>query len=246
MEVILNYLKTNKRISVEEICNLCGVSRDTARRDLVKLEKNGEILRTHGGAILSKVQNKIKNYEERLQQDLKPKKEVAKLAAALIKSRDRIIMDTSTTMQLCAELLGDIEDCSVITNSINVADILSNNKNVDIHLVGGKLNQKHRYLYGTETISMLSNYYTHKAFIGIGGITKNGIMNEDNEDGFVKRKMIEQAEQVIVLADSTKFGKSGFFKVADLSKIDLIITDKIPDKDFMDIFEENKITVVFP
>jgi DeoR/GlpR family transcriptional regulator of sugar metabolism len=245
MQVILDYLKKNKRINVEKICSLCDISRDTARRDLVKLEKNGVVLRTHGGAILPTIQNEIKNYKDRLHYGSEEKKEIGKLASSLIKTGEKIIMDTSTTVQACAEFL-DIDNCSVVTNSINVADILSNKKNVDIYLVGGQLNQEHRYLYGSATISMLSNYYAHKAFIGVGGITQNGLTVVHEEDGFVMKKMVEQAEQVIVLADHSKFGKNTFFKFADLSQIDLIITDKMPNKELMEAFNENEINVILP
>lgn len=243
IQMILNYLGEHKRINVEEICNLCNVSRDTARRDLVKLEEKGAILRTRGGALLPTLTKEIKSYKDRLYNGSKEKKAIGKLAASLIKNGDKIIMDTSTTVQACSEFL-QADNCTVITNSINQADILSNKPEVRIHLLGGQLNQEQRFLYGPSVISMLSNYYVDKTFIGTCGLTEEGVMVSFEEDGFVMKKMIEQTDQVILLVDSSKFGKKGFFKVADLSQIDIIITDQLPDKSLMDVFDHYEISVM--
>lgn len=180
---------------------------------------------------------KIKN------NDLKEKKAIGKLGASLIKNGDKIIMDTATTVQACAEYL-QVDNCTVITNSINQADILSNKSGVDIHLLGGQLNQEQRFLYGSSVIAMLSNYYVDKTFVGTCGLTEEGVMTAFEEDGFVMKRMIEQADQVILLVDSSKFGKKAFFKFADLSQIDIIITDKLPDKTLMDVFNQYEINVM--
>lgn len=243
IQIILNYLGEHKRISVEKICNLCNVSRDTSRRDLVKLEEKGDILRTRGGALLPTLSKEIKSYKDRLYNDSKEKKVIGKLAASLIKNGDKIIMDTATTVQACAEFL-QVDKCTVITNSINQADILSNKPGVDIHLLGGQLNQEQRFLYGPSVISMLSNYYVDKTFVGTCGLTEEGVMVAFEEDGFVMKKMIKQGDQVILLVDSSKFGKKAFFKFADLSQIDIIITDQLPDKVLMDVFDQYEINVM--
>lgn len=243
LQMILKYLDEHKRINVEEICNLCSVSRDTARRDLVKLEERGSILRTRGGALLPTLSKDIQSYKDRLYNVSKEKRAIGKLGASLIKSGDKVIMDTSTTVQGCSEFLR-VDNCTIITNSINQADILSNKPEVNIHLLGGKLDQEQRFLYGPSVISMLSNYYVDKTFIGACGLTEGGVMTASEEDGFVMKKMIEQADQVILLTDCSKFGKKGFFKVADLSQIDILITDQLPDKSLMDAFNQYEINVM--
>lgn len=243
MEAILEYLKNHKRINVEEICSMYGVSRDTARRDLVNLENKGLIARTHGGAILPISHEKIKSYTSRLHSSSEEKKSIGSLAASLVKDGDNIIMDTSTTVQAMAELL-QATNCSVITNSINLADILSTKPGINIHLLGGELDHEHRFLYGSSTINTLSDYFADKAFISALGITEKGLTVAHKEDAFVMRKMIEQSDQVIVLVDSSKFGNNGFFKVTDLANIDLIITEKAPNKNLMKIFKENEINIM--
>lgn len=243
MQLILDYLQKNARISVEEICNLYKISRDTARRDLVNLEKQGSIVRTHGGAILPTINEEPKSYSERLLYDVEEKHKIAKLSASLVKERDTIILDTSTTVQACAELLEN-KQCNVITNSINVADILSRKTNIKVFLPGGKLNNDHRYLYGMVTVTMLSNYFADKSFIGALGVSEKGVTVSDDEDAAVMQKMIEQSREVIVLADHTKFNKTANFKVCNLSQIDFIITDKQPDEPFMQLLHKNSVCLL--
>ncbi|GIM28586.1 DeoR family transcriptional regulator [Clostridium polyendosporum] len=244
MQAIIDYLKNNKRISVEDICKLYGVSRDTARRDIVNLESKGLIVRTHGGAILPERHEDIKDYKVRLGTNIEEKRSIAALAALLVKDGDNVIMDTSTTVQITAENL-KVSNCTVITNSINLADILSSKDGINIHLLGGQLNHEHRYLYGHSTIQMLSNYFADKAFVGALGITEKGLTVAYEEDAFVMRKMIEQANQVIVLIDHFKFGKNGYYKVADLDEIDLVVTDKAPDEKYVNLLKKKNIEIIY-
>lgn len=243
MTLILEHLNKHKRINVEDICKLFSVSRDTARRDLVNLEKQGSILRTHGGAILPPEQKVITNYNDRLKYEYETKRHIGKLAATLIKNEDTIIMDTSTTVQASAEFIS-ANHCTVITNSINVADILTNKQGVDIHLLGGQLNHEHRFLYGGAALSMLSNYFADKVFLGALGLTAQGVTVSHPEDAEVMRKMIEQSKEVIILADHSKFGNNAVYKVAELKDVDIIITDQLPPKPLLNILNEKNINLI--
>jgi DeoR/GlpR family transcriptional regulator of sugar metabolism len=139
--------------------------------------------------------------------------------------------------------MGEIP-CTVMTNSINQAEILSSNPNADILLLGGMLQKEHRFLYGSSVIEKLSQYKVDKAFIGVVGLSGSGLTLAHEEDGMVKRKMISQADQVIVLADHTKIGVTEFFRFAELSDIDLLITDKMPDKAFIDILQRFNVELL--
>ncbi|MCP3738449.1 DeoR/GlpR family DNA-binding transcription regulator [Rossellomorea sp. BNER] len=240
---ILDFLKKNKRISVEQICTLFDVSKDTARRDLVKLEEEKRISRTRGGAILPALHNEIKDYSNRLKTVSEEKKVIGKKAAELMNEGDRIILDASTTVQACAEQL-TIEDGTIITNSINQAEVLSNKSGIHIHLLGGQLQKEHRFLFGSAVIEKLSQYYVDKAFIGVVGISENGLTIAHEDDGMVKRKMISRAKQVIVVADHTKIGITDFYQFADLGEVDLFITDKTPPKVFQDLLNKNNVDLL--
>jgi DeoR/GlpR family transcriptional regulator of sugar metabolism len=240
---IIDYLKKSKRISVDEICSLFEVSRDTARRDLVKLEEDKAIIRTRGGAILPSEQHVIKDYSNRLSLVSSEKKRIGKKAASLIVPGDYIILDTSTTVQACAEHLEDIE-CTVITNSINQADILAKNSQAHIQLLGGEFHKEHRYLYGTSVIEKLSHYHVDKTFIGCVGISEKGLTVAHEEDGMVMQKMMQQADQVILLADHTKIGVTGYFRCATLNDIDLFITDQEIDEAFQELLDKHGVELL--
>lgn len=243
LRLILNHLSKSKRISIDEICELFDVSRDTARRDLVKLEEDKAIIRTRGGAILPSPQHDIKDYVNRLSIVSDEKKQIGKKAASLIYPGDYIILDTSTTVQACAEQLADMK-CTIITNSINLADILSQNSQAHIQLLGGELHKEHRYLYGTSVIEKLSEYHVDKAFVGCVGISERGVTVAHEEDGKVMQKMINQADQVILLADHTKINVTGYFRCAHLNQIDLLITDKEPAEEFQDLLLSHGVEIL--
>ncbi|WP_226001058.1 DeoR/GlpR family DNA-binding transcription regulator [Paenibacillus sp. BJ-4] len=242
---IVEYLQLHKRISVDDICEIFNVSRDTARRDLVKLEEHQKIIRTRGGALLPSLHDSIRNYNERLLTLSAEKQAIGQLAANMIRDKDRIILDSSTTVQACAEKL-NVQECSVITNSINQADVLSGKEGVSIHLLGGRLQKEHRYVYGSSVIATLSHYFVDKAFIGVGGIAPHGLSVYHEEDGMLMHQMMKQADQVIVLADHTKFGKKFPYRFAGLSEVNTVITDRLPDAEMLEIFQHHDIEVIVP
>jgi DeoR/GlpR family transcriptional regulator of sugar metabolism len=243
MRLILEYLQANKRIRVEEICSLYNVSRDTARRDIVNLAKQKRIIRTHGGAILPTQHEECKSYTDRLLKDQFEKQKIARYATSLIQERDTIILDTSTTIQACAELL-DNKPCTVITNSINIANILAGKSLIHVILLGGRLSHQHRFLYGTSTMNMLSNYFADRAYIGALGVSNHGITVDHEEDAAIMNKMIQQSKEVIILADHSKFDKTASYKVCDLSDIDVLITDLQPPDPFMEVLIRNDVNLI--
>lgn len=226
---IMQYLKEHDRISVQEICELFQVSRDTARRDLVKLSEQNAIIRTRGGAVLPVLHKEIASYNERLDLKSEVKSRIGKEAARFIKQGDYVLMDTSTTVLHAARFL-DEKRIVVVTNSIDIADLLANKKQVSVHVLGGIFDVHSRYLYGAGTVKKLQEYHVDKCLMGGGGIAEDGIYFPSEENGQVVRQMIAQAEQVIVLADQTKFNKKLFYKVCELEQIDLLITDDVPDE----------------
>ncbi|AOK91751.1 DeoR/GlpR family DNA-binding transcription regulator [Paenibacillus polymyxa] len=243
---IVDYLQLHKRISVDDICEFFNVSRDTARRDLVKLEEHQKIIRTRGGALLPTLHHDpIGNYNERLLTVSEEKQVIGQLAASMVRDKDRIILDSSTTVQACAERL-NVQECSVITNSINQADVLSGKDGVSIHLLGGRLQKEHRYVYGSSVIATLSHYFVDKAFIGIGGISAHGLSLIHEEDGMLKHQMMKQADQVIILADHSKFGINFPYRFADLSEVNIVITDRLPEPAMLEILQHYDVEVVIP
>ncbi|MDQ6418397.1 DeoR/GlpR family DNA-binding transcription regulator [Paenibacillus sp. LHD-117] len=243
INMIMEQLNRNKRIDIKDICQQFDVSRDTARRDLLRMEELGLILRTHGGAVLPQKSKEIFEYKDRLIKESSVKRDIGQLAASLVNNGDFIMMDASTTVQFAAEHL-TAEHVVAVTNSIDIADALSRKKAVRTYLLGGELNLQHRFLFGQAAIDSLANYQVDKLFLGACGITSDGLSYPDVEDGVVKREMIKKAKQVIVLADHTKFGDQMFYKIAGLDAIDLLITDQQPDRQFMEKLAEHHVELL--
>lgn len=243
MQLILEYLAQNKKINVEEICTLFDVSRETARRDIVNLEKQGSIIRTHGGALFRTPNQESRPYTKRLCEQTAEKEQIAEFAASLISNGDTVMLDTSTTVQAVAEKLTE-KECTIITNSINNADKLAAYPGISVILLGGRLSSNYRYVFGTAALKMLSDYFADKALIGALGVSKHGITVDNEDDGAIMQKMICNAKEVIVLADHTKIDMTAHFRVCELSSINLLITDKQPEDNFISLLEENGVSLI--
>lgn len=244
MQLIIEHLRKHNRISADEIVTLFDVSRDTARRDLIKLEEQDAIIRTRGGAILPSPPREYISYKDRLLHVSEEKRAIGKLAAAMVRQGENIILDSSTTVQACAEHLNG-KSCTVITNSIHSADLLSNHSAVHIRLLGGKVDKEQRYVYGASVIETLSHYYVDKAFIGIGGITMDGF-SASEEEGKIKQKMMQAAKEVFVLTDHSKFDKRYGYRFADWSLIDVLITDQWPSDEWRNFLNEQQVEILIP
>lgn len=240
---IMRELQLRPRISVQDICDRYGVSRDTARRDLVKLEEQGVILRTRGGAILPSLTKKTSTYEERIQSEPDSKRAIGRRASSLIKDGDYLIMDASTTVRFAAEALQSSNHI-VVTNSIDIAGILGERQDVAIHLLGGLVMHHNRYVYGARAIEMLADYQVDKVLIGAHGISAEGISHPNAEECYLLRQMMKRADQVIVLADHTKFGVKQLHRVAGFDQIDRIVTDQLPDEHIRHILQQHDVELV--
>ncbi|WP_199615861.1 DeoR/GlpR family DNA-binding transcription regulator [Paenibacillus alkalitolerans] len=239
---ILEYMKINLKITLEDICSLYGVSYDTARRDLVKMEQNNQIVRIRGGAMLPTFANNVPSYRER-HSNLESKRLIAMKAASLINDGDYLLFDTSTTVQYVAEFLNTKNNVAV-TNSIDIASTLSNKENIAIHLLGGEFHTWHRYTFGPRTLEMLSHLKVNKLFLGACALNAEGVFSTTVEDAYMKMEMIRRANQVILLADSSKFGKDLFYRVCPFDKIDIIITDSVPSPDMNKTLDDAGVNLI--
>ncbi|WP_261134065.1 DeoR/GlpR family DNA-binding transcription regulator [Bacillus sp. Marseille-Q3570] len=243
---ILEYLKDNERITVNEMMNLYGISRDTARRDLVKLEEQGEIFRTRGGALLASEMKEAEKQVENRQEDSvfisKEKRAIAKAALTFIKPGESLMFDSSMYVQYLANIL--TEPSVVITNSLKQASILSNRKDMDLHLLGGRLNIDYESLQGPYLFEDMERYFVDKVFISADGIDSEGITYIDENEGMVTKEMTKRGKQVILLADSTVFGTQKLYKCLSFNELDVLVTDQNPRNDFLPLLEKSNVKLV--
>ncbi|WP_019422048.1 DeoR/GlpR family DNA-binding transcription regulator [Paenibacillus sp. OSY-SE] len=239
---ILEHLSQHQSMSVADICSLFQVSRDTARRDIVKLVQEGVVIRTHGGVALPELQKELSSYQERLIDESDSKKNIGKLGAKLVKDQETVFLDVSSTVQFVAEQI-QAKHITAVTHSIDNVSVLSNRDDLQIYVLGGYLHAKNRLLYGPSVIDKISEIRADKAFIGATAIHSDGFYYPYEEDARVKREMARRADQVILVADHTKFAAKSRFRL-DFECVDIIITDQDIPIEIREVIDQKNITVI--
>ncbi|EUJ45671.1 DeoR/GlpR family DNA-binding transcription regulator [Listeria riparia] len=247
-EKIKYYRKSRKikKVHVSQLAKTFNVSEETIRRDLDKLEKEGIVDRSYGGATLSQHTNEDLPYATRNIINVEEKKNIATKTTSLITSGDSLIADTSSTVFESLNLLArEKENLTIITNSITAVDLLSNFK-VHLILTGGTLRTKSNSLVGSDAANTISRYYVDYAIISCKGLSmENGITDSNEPEAEVKNHMLKRANKVILVADSSKFDRNAFIKIVDISEIDYLITDKEPSHEWKQFLKEKDVTLIY-
>lgn len=228
---IAKLLEERKTLSNQDIMDTFNVSRDTARRDIIRLVEAGMALRTHGGITANEKKLTVMSYKERVTENHAAKERLVKYASSYLKEGRLCYFDVSTTLELLCQLVP--KEMSIYTNSLRNLEVLQTG-DCDIHMIGGRLHRQNQFFYGSGTLEQLGNIHFDMAFLGAASIGKDGIYVEDEEDAGIKRQVIRHCCSAIVIADSSKFTKTSKFLGAGWEQIDLLITDAVPPKDIAD------------
>ena len=239
---ILEYLNQHNSMSIHDICELFKVSRDTARRDIVKLINEGTAIRTHGGISLPILKNTIKEYRERIEAYSEEKKSIANEALEFIEEGKHYFFDVSTTVSFLSQEIN--KSIWVLTHSLDNIEILSEKENIDVHSIGGRLNKRNRFFYKADYINYMDGVRFDMVILGAAAITEDGLYYVDEEDALVKQAAIKKSDVVIVLAEYEKFKYLSYYRGAKWEQIDVIITDKMPPAAFVDIIESHDIKLI--
>lgn len=218
-------VRQQQKITLEEICHLYGISADTARRDLLKLIQRPGILRVRGGAILAPDTGLPLSYLERNQAD-PTKKILARVAASMISAHDHILLDTGTSLTAMVEFLQP--PLHVVTNSVDIFSRLSHCGHIQLSLLGGQFDAHTRAIMGSDTVTQLQNYHPVKAFIGVCGLSAQGLSTADPAEAAIKHAMMQRAHKVILICEHTKFNQQFFYQIGSWALIDCVITDQTP------------------
>jgi DeoR family L-fucose operon activator len=240
---IVQLVNERGSIRVTELSDLCQVTEETIRRDLDRLEQAGRLRRSHGGAVSVKDQQPEIPYFEREITHAEEKKRIAEAAITLIQPNDRILLDASSTAWYMAANMPDIP-LTVLTNSIKVAMELSSKEKIEVISTGGILASRSLSYVGPLAERSLDAYHVDKAFLSCKGVHLERGVSESNElQARIKHKMVGMADQVILVADSSKFGVQAFTHVADLNEVDTIITDERLPAAILSQLQEKQISV---
>ncbi len=223
---IITLIRKMRKVSVEELTRRLGVTRVTIRKDLTFLEEKGILMRTHGGAVLAENSYRDQYFLKRKEIYREEKKRIAHKAAKLILEDDTIYIDSgSTAACLAKEIIG--KSIRVITNSLDVINILSDSSDCALISVGGRYRKEAGSFIGPQAEETIRQFSIDIAFLGSSGISEEGSFSSYNIfESQLKSTVITASKRNIILADSSKYGKEAFSIFANCSAIDILITDR--------------------
>jgi len=207
----------------------------TARRDLAALEAGGEVRRTHGGAVPPSFSGNEDSFQRRLEENVAAKKRLATAAASLLTPGETIFLDSSTTAYYVAEkVLRERLRVTILTNSLPVMDLLRINEvpNVELVGIGGSLRKLTLSFVGPHAVATVRAHFADKVFMSAKGITPDGHLTDpDLLEVEVKRSMIRQAQESLVLLEGSKFRQRGLNSIAHVTELDLVLAADVPFAD---------------
>jgi DeoR/GlpR family transcriptional regulator of sugar metabolism len=221
---IREILEDREFVDLETLCRELGASESSIRRDLVHLEGAGIVKRVHGGALAVQPRGHLLDYNWQRDRQADEKHRIGERAAALIVDDQTVILDGGSTVASVAEYLAE-RSLRVITNSIPIVRTLKDSRNIELTLTGGYLFPRLEIVLGPLCEHMLASVAADVLVMGIGGVTADGFSNNNTLLVGSERKMIEVSRQVIIVTDSSKFGRPAMTPLAPLDVADIVVTD---------------------
>ncbi len=244
---IVNIIRQRDYVTVNELAEQLKTSRETIRRDLTELARSGKIQKVHGGASLPMLAGE-EPFRERMGKNAAAKMAIAAAAAKLISSGETVLIDTGSTTFYCAEELCKIPNLTIVTNSTKVARVMSSGPNpARTFLLGGEFHADNRQTIGSMAISQVQSFRAHHAILTVGAVdSRTGIMDFSIEEAQLARAMIEQAEIITVLADSSKLEQIASFEVCSLEKVTYLVCEAKPSENMVAALKEADVTIIYP
>ncbi|MCU0901554.1 MAG: DeoR/GlpR family DNA-binding transcription regulator [Cypionkella sp.] len=227
---ILEIARQEGRVVVEDLAQRFDVTLQTIRRDLTELAEAGHLDRVHGGAVPRTGVSNI-GYEARRRMNEAAKTAIARACAAAIPDNSSMILNLGTTTEAVARELIHHRNITVVTNNMNVANILVANSSCEIMVAGGALRRSDGGLVGELTTQFIEQFKVDLAIIGTSALDQDGdLLDFDLAEVRVSRAIIRQARQSFLVMDHTKLGRSAPARIASLSELDAVFTDQpLPD-----------------
>ncbi|MFS0925220.1 DeoR/GlpR family DNA-binding transcription regulator [Enterococcus durans] len=245
MTELLKVISQKKLVDIKELEKLTFVSRSTLRRDLMELEKERKIIRHFGQVELVKDTNIEFGYNVRAHEHEQEKKKIAKIAGDFIGNNQALFVDSSST---CIQLWPYLTKCDnliIITNGIHLASLLVENPHIETFICGGRLRNLSGSILGETAINYLNNFHADLTFISCTGFDENGVYMASEDQSFLKRKMMELSEEVVLLCDSSKVNKKDYFRMCGQEQIDYLITDKPLPQKMGELLQSKEVEVLY-
>ncbi len=229
---ILSMLRKNGFVRVTELAKELDVTPVTIRKDLKNLESKKLLYRTHGSASPVNPYTSDIDIQEKEKLKTDEKRKIALAACKLLEDNDTIILAAGSTVHAFAQELKTTSALTVVSSSLKTSMTLNSKENIEVIQFGGVIRKSSSSAVGDFAQKMLNDITCSKLFIGVDGVdVEYGVTNSNIEEANLNKKMMEAAHRIVVLTDSTKFGRRGFGRICNLDQIDVIITDAgISDK----------------
>ncbi|HSI33957.1 MAG TPA: DeoR/GlpR family DNA-binding transcription regulator [Tepidisphaeraceae bacterium] len=216
---------------VETLSAELGVSSSTIRRDLEALEQQGLVKRTHGGVVWVGEKTpagaaRPYAFDQRMGYRNESKLAIARAARHLVQPGQTVLIDGgTTTFYLANELLAQEQPLQLVTNSLPIANLFLNNESVELILTGGLMYPRYGVLLGPQAEETIGTIHTKTLFFSVAGIHDGALYNQNVLLVNAERQMMRQSQEVVLLADSGKFGQQALARLCDLSEVDVVVTD---------------------
>jgi DeoR/GlpR family transcriptional regulator of sugar metabolism len=224
---ILEQLSKEGRVEVHTLADEFAVSTETIRRDLERLDGEGRLKKVYGGAVRLRADSLELPFDEKTRLHAAEKAEIGKLAASMVKDGDTVMLGNGTTTLELIRNLHHRPDVTLVMHStpgmLLAMDIFPGK----VIFVGGEVNSRQKSTAGPLAELVLNQLRVNKAFISAGGISlTDGVTDYELSEANISRKMLERADETVLLADSSKFGKSTFASVCSLDDVYTVVTDR--------------------
>lgn len=246
------YVADTGQVTVVDLASHFGVSIDTVRRDLDQLDREGIVVRTHGGAVSAmSVPGRDRGLDVRLQMQITEKERIAALAVELIEDGSVLMLNAGTTTLAVARALRNHRDLTIATNNLRIPAEISPSVFRDLFIFGGAVRTITQATTGPVTLATNSHspdvdIRCDYALIAVGAVDASGFSTSNLGDATMMTEMIQKADRTAILADSSKLDRRLFAQIAPLEKADYLITDAAPSPDLAAALAEAGVTVLTP
>ena len=247
IELIKKYIEEEKNVSLDKLCEIFKVSKNTIRRDINELENLGFVKKVYGGVTLNSQPevSPLLPYRERYVQNKAEEEHIVKLASELVLDDDIIFIDTGTTCCSLIDYIGN-KKCTVITNSMRVCLSAIPYSSLKVIVLPGVLKRETMSFISSDRLNYLEDFNITKAFMTCTGVTvENGLTNASEGEYWVKKAVVENSKSCFLLADHSKFGKFSLMTFCKLNDIDNIITDEPVNEEIKKYCKDNQIKISY-
>ena len=224
-DAILRKLQSGHRLLVDGLAAEFISSRETIRRDLAELDRQGLLRRVHGGATAAPRKMEEGPFNHRMQQQVAVKRAIARHMAKALMPGDSFFIDTGSTTLFLAEEIAKLNHLTIITNSADIAELCQRGKGNRVMLIGGQFRGPGRETVGAMALAQIGQLRAARAILTVAAVTERGVFDFDPQEAEVARAMVAQADEVTILADATKIGRAGVFEVCPMARVGRIVTD---------------------